>query len=90
MLPPAPTQLAPSISGANVTLTWNTVAGAISYVLEVGSSSGLANLLALDIGSAVPSFNGVGPPGSYFVRVRARGSCGLGPPSNEVIVLLGS
>jgi hypothetical protein len=49
-----------------------------------------SNLLVLDTGTAVPSFNGVGAPGSYFVRVRARGVCGLGPPSNEVIVLLGS
>jgi cellulose 1,4-beta-cellobiosidase len=88
--PAAPTQLTPSIAGASVRLTWDAVAGETSYVIEVGSSSGLANLLVLDIGTAVPSFNGVGPPGSYFVRVRARGSCGLGPPSNEVIVLLGS
>jgi hypothetical protein len=89
-LPAAPTQLTPSISGTSVRLTWNAVSGATSYVIEVGSSSGLANLLSIDTGAAVASFNGVGPPGSYFVRVRARTACGLGPSSNEVLVLLGS
>jgi hypothetical protein len=60
-------------------------ASPVSYVLEVGSGSGLANLGRLGVGRAT-AFTAVAPPGAYFVRIRPANSCGLGPPSNELAV----
>lgn len=55
------------------------------YVLEAGSAPGLSNLatLALD-GTRV--FSAAIPPGTYYVRVRARNGGGLGAPSRELTI----
>jgi hypothetical protein len=70
-----------------VTLTWSGPAGATSYVVEAGSTTGASNLAVADTASATPAFatSGVGA-GIYFVRVRAKNSCGTSAASNETIV----
>lgn len=88
-VPTAPGALAFSL-GANrtVSLAWGAAGSATSYLLEAGSAPGLVNILAADVGAA-RSVGGPVPPGTYYVRVRGRGTCGqVGPPSNEVVVVV--
>ena len=88
-LPAAPTNLAASVSGSTVSLTWTAPAGAVtSYVLEAGTAAGLANLGTLSIG-ATPSLVIPGvPAGTYVLRVRAVTSAGSGAPSADVVVVV--
>ena len=46
---------------------------------------GLANLASINTGAAVSLTTGA-PVGVYYVRVRGLNGCGLGPPSNELVV----
>jgi hypothetical protein len=84
------TTLAASISGRNVTLGWGVIPGASGYQIEVGSAPGLSNLVVFQFPS--PSFTGgtIGgvPYGTYYVRVRGFAPGVLGPPSNEVQVVV--
>jgi len=88
-VPSAPAGLAFMRDGSRVTLTWSAPGGGApptTYVIEVGSRAGATDLVAIDTGSALPSFSAIAPPGRYFVRVKGRNVCGLGPPSNEVMI----
>ena len=87
--PAAPGNLVSSVSGATVTLGWSASAGASSYQLEAGSASGLADLFNGDVGTGTTVVTPA-PPGTYFVRVRAKSGCGISPPSNEVTVVVGT
>jgi hypothetical protein len=87
-----PSGLASTVSGSTVTLTWQPPGSGVplSYVIEAGSSSGTANLVAFDSGSAATTLTAPNvAAGTYFVRVRARTSVGTSAPSNEVIVTVG-
>lgn len=89
------TQLWTDIYGPWVQLAWRPTSlsealaadavAPLQYVLEVGSAPGLTNVLATPVGRttyiATPA-----PAGTYYVRVRPADVCGLGTPSNEVIV----
>jgi hypothetical protein len=87
--PPAPTDFTSNVSGRTVMLAWNqpsTSDGPTTFVVEAGSATGLANLAMLVLDGSTRSFSVVAPPGTYFVRVRGRNGCGVGPVSNEIIV----
>jgi hypothetical protein len=86
--PPSAPVLSTVTTGSTVTLSWSAPSGATSFVLEAGSATGLANLVDSDVGGT-PSYvaTGVGA-GTYFVRVRAKNSCGTGVPSNETVVVV--
>ena len=88
-LPAAPTNVASSVSGSTVSLTWTAPAGAVtSYVLEAGTAAGLANLGTLPVG-AMPSLVVPGvPAGTYVLRVRAVTSAGSGAASSDVVVVV--
>jgi hypothetical protein len=88
--PNAPQNFAASVSGSTVTFSWTPPAAtgnnaATSYVIEAGSAPGLANLATLPVTGTSRSVPGV-PPGTYFVRIRARNSAGDSSASNEVTV----
>ena len=85
--PPAPTGLTHTVSGSIVDLSWQTVAVAASYIVEAGSGPGLSNLASIDNGS-LTRLTAAAPPGTYYVRVRARNACGTGPASNEIVVVV--
>jgi hypothetical protein len=87
--PAAPSGLTHSVTGASVTLTWQAASGATRYVLEAGASSGSSNLVNVDTGTASTTFSAIAPPGTYYVRVRARNNCGTSDPSNETTVVVG-
>ena len=88
-LPAAPTNLAASVSGSTVSLSWTAPAGAVTgYVLEGGTAPGLANIGTIQLG-AVTSFAIPGaPPGAYALRVRAITSGGSGATSSDVVVVV--
>ena len=72
-------------------LIWSESAGdpATGYTIEAGSASGLADLANIATGTTATSFSTSGvPSGTYFVRVRALNAIGVGPPSNEVVVVV--
>jgi len=82
--PGSPSPLTVSVSGRRVTLAWSPIAGAMGYVLEAGTSPGATNVIVTTIaGTGVTT---AAPPGTYYVRVRARTACGTGTASNEVAV----
>lgn len=83
--PAAPAGLVATVNGATVRLAWNRAAGAQGYRLEAGSTSGAANLVNALMGD-VDSFEGLVPPGTYFVRVRAVNGVGTSGASNQVAV----
>jgi len=83
--PAAPSGLAATVSARQVSLSWQPVVGASEYVLAAGSSPGASDLVNSAVGPAT-SIGGTVPPGTYWVRVLARGVLGIGPSSNEIVV----
>ncbi len=89
--PGPPLGLQGQIAGSSVTLAWQRGTGNVArYVLEAGSAAGLRNIASLSLAPAPTTFAAAATPGTYFVRVRAANSCGVGPPSTEVSLVVGS
>lgn len=85
--PPPPANVAANVAARIVTLSWTPSAGpVIEYIVQAGSSAGLSNLANLQTGSSAATLTAGAPPGTYFVRVRARNGCGTSQASNEVVV----
>jgi len=88
--PGAPSNLAWTRSGGNVTLTWTaSPAGAnaaTAYLVEFGSSSGASNLGTMPTADASTTITFAAPVGTYYVRVKGQNACSIGPASNQVIV----
>ncbi|HXG87428.1 MAG TPA: fibronectin type III domain-containing protein [Vicinamibacterales bacterium] len=83
-VPNAPANFRSQVNGGVVTMQWDAAASASSYLIEAGSASGLTNLATVEVGATGIQVNA--PPGTYFVRVRARNGSGLSGGSNEQIV----
>jgi hypothetical protein len=83
-----PTDLFATVSGSLVTFRWQGD-GAL-WVIEAGSAPGLADVGVIQFASTtrIRGFSNV-PPGTYYVRVRAVVDGAAGPPSNEVVVVVG-
>jgi hypothetical protein len=85
----APTNLAATVAGSSVTLSWTAplTASETSYRLEAGSASGLSDLASVSTGSTATSYSASGvAPGTYYVRVKAISGDATSAPSNEVVV----
>lgn len=83
-IPGSPEGLDQSWHGTIVTLAWNSVPDATSYLVEAGSRPGAA-----DVARVVAATNGLAvnvPPGTFYVRVRAVNAAGVSAPSREIIV----
>jgi hypothetical protein len=92
-LPGATTGLRGVVSGSTLTLNWTApLSGAVtSYALEAGRSAGDSSVASFDTGTNATSlFAAFVPPGTYFIRVKARNSLGEGPASNEVVIQVGA
>jgi hypothetical protein len=83
--PIPPTAVSSTVTDGQVTLSWIGSPGAISYQVEAGASPGASDLFNGDAGGPT-SLQARVAPGVYFVRVRAKSSCGMSPPSNEVMI----
>lgn len=81
---PAAPVLQVTVNGQAVTGSWNAVAGATGYRVEVGVSPATM-AYGLDMG-AQTAFSISAPQGVFYLRVLARNASGLGAPSNVVTV----
>jgi hypothetical protein len=89
--PNAPRSLSSASSGRTVTLTWQAPSGGAvpgGYLIEVGSSPGMSNLLVSPLGAQLSAAATDVPNGVYYVRVRATANGVIGPPSNEIVVTM--
>ncbi len=81
-------------SGPTLTLSWTASATGTptSYLIEVsGTPGGPATLANHNTGNAQTTLVASGvPPGVYYVRVRGIDASGVGAPSNEVQVVVGT
>jgi hypothetical protein len=87
----APRGLASSVDGNTVTLTWvaPTTGTPTSYVVQAGSAAGGASLANFDTASVVTTLVASNvPSGSYYIRVYGKNTCGLSPPSNEILMAI--
>ena len=87
--PSAPSGLSSIVSAQTVTLNWvaSATGSPTAYIVEAGSSSGLANLANFSTGTPTTTFTATSvPPGTYFVRLRGANAAGAGAASNEIIV----
>jgi hypothetical protein len=87
--PIPPTNLAASVSGSTVSLSWTAPPGPVAdYVAQAGSSPGQSNIGTFYLNSQTyTTFYGVGP-GTYYVRMMARNNGGSSPPSSEIAVVV--
>jgi predicted nicotinamide N-methyase len=89
--PPAPGGLAAIVNGRTVRLVWDepdTANGPTVFIIDAGSSAGLANIATITVDGALRSLSVTAPPGTYFVRLRARNACGTSDVSNEIVVIV--
>ncbi|MBI3490909.1 MAG: hypothetical protein HY047_03830 [Acidobacteria bacterium] len=83
--PPSPAGFAATASGSTVYLAWTASSTATTYIVEAGSSTGQTNLANSDLGSPSTMYTATGiGKGTYFVRMRAKNSCGTSGVSPEV------
>lgn len=76
-----------------VRLSWAAPTGGarlVDYVLTAGSSEGARDYLTWTGTATSVTTAGAVPQGEYYVRVAARNSSGVGPPSSELLVRLGA
>jgi hypothetical protein len=87
--PATPTGLNSQVNGNFVIVSWNPVPGAVSYMLQAGTSPGASNLFSGAIGN-VSSASGTVGSGTYFWRVSAIGPSGeASPPAADATFTVG-
>lgn len=86
--PSAPANLAFTVTGRQVALTWSPGAGAATggYVVEAGSGPGLSDVSVAP--ASGPSVSVTAPAGTYYVRVRSINGAIASPPSREVVIVV--
>jgi hypothetical protein len=88
--PTAPTNLAATVNGLFVSLSWSASAnGPTQYILQAGGAPGETSITVPLSGSST-TFSASAAAGTYYVRVVAVNAEGTSAPSNEVTVVLTS
>jgi YVTN family beta-propeller protein len=84
---PAPTNLAATVVGNRVSLTWTapTSGTPTGYVLEGGTTPGSV-LASLTTGGTGTTFAFDAPTGTFYIRIHATTASGRSPASNEVMI----
>jgi len=88
-VPAAPALNPPSVAGPQVTLAWSAVPGAAGYRLSIGTTPGVEHYAQIVGGVTSVTFNSPFV-GTGYIRVQAYDATGLGPPSNEVTLSVGT
>jgi glucose/arabinose dehydrogenase len=89
--PPAPTNVQATVVGGLVTLQWGlptTSDGPTALTIEVGSRSGVADLLLAPVAYTLRSLTGNAPAGTYYVRMRSHNNCGSSGSSSEIVIVI--
>lgn len=86
--PAAPANLAATVNGGAVSITWAPSAGATGYLLEAGSSQGATNIGTFPTPTPGLAVAGV-PTGQYFVRVRATNAIGTSAATSDLTINVG-
>lgn len=85
--PGTPSNLWATVNGYTVQLGWTPPTGGfLGHMLDVGSAPGLTNLASIPVPGPGTGLGGTVGAGRYYVRARTAAACGVGAPSNEVIV----
>jgi hypothetical protein len=89
---PAPVAIAPTtVTQNSFRANWNAVSGALSYRLDVSTSSGFSSFVPgyqdLNLSTNYCDVSGVNPGSSYYYRIRAVHAAGLSDNSNLIYVL---
>lgn len=94
-IPGEPRSLRATVTGYSVQLQWEppasgggSVGAPLGYTLEVAATPAFTGASSFTLGTAL-SYSAVAPAGHYYLRIRARGTGGVGPPSNPVFVAPG-
>ena len=85
--PGPPRDVAATVNGSDLTLTWTNVGSASGFVLDVGFASGRTDLqihVGADTTFRAPNV----PPGTYYLRLRGGNEMGGGRASREVRVVV--
>ena len=92
--PGTPTNLAWTLFGSTLTITWLPPSGGVpptAYIIEAGSSPGAIDVANFSTGSTDTRFSAsVSGSGVFYIRVRAANAAGVSDPSNEVVATIGS
>lgn len=89
--PGSPAFVRLSVNGSRLDVEWEKGRGNVaSFILEVGSASGLSDILTTTLPVSTTTIGGDVPPGAYYIRVKAANACGTGPASSEVFAVVGS
>ncbi len=85
--PGAPAPLTYTTADNLVTANWGPPASGVAqgYWLFAGYTPGASDALVMPLGPTT-TFSATAPFGSYYVRVAARNSCAVGPPTADVLV----
>ncbi|MEP7117294.1 MAG: PQQ-binding-like beta-propeller repeat protein [Acidobacteriota bacterium] len=87
--PNTPGALTATVAGHVVTLNWGASSGnPTGYVLDVGTQSGLTNVVSLATGHLDTALVTPAPAGTYFVRLRAANAFGSSAATPEVVVVV--
>jgi hypothetical protein len=90
--PNTPTNLAATVDGNLVTLSWAAPIGGCAptaYAIQAGSAPGLSDLAVLNVGAAT-TLSVAAPFGTYYVRVVAMNAFGGSVGSVEIVVTVGT
>lgn len=88
--PTAPTNLAATVNGLAVSLSWGASANApTQYILQAGFAPG-QTAITVPLSGSTTTFSASAGAGTYYVRVIAANADGTSAPSNEVTVTLSS
>ena len=85
--PPAPSGLSGTITAGTAVVSWTASIGATSYIVQAGSTTGMADLFNANVGSTT-AVSASGLPAGFraFVRVAAVNACGASLPTADVLV----
>jgi hypothetical protein len=94
-VPSAPQELAGTVAGSTVTLSWappanEAFASVRTYLVAAGSVPGVSDIVLFPTGSTETTYTATAVAnGSYWVRVYAESASGLSPASNDIRVNVG-